>query len=359
MRLLPAGICAALLLSACTTDAGPPVDAGPTVSAPSGGRAVEPDGGADGEPVDLPVAPEDTVDSIAAGNGPPVTLTDVRLGAHEGFDRIVFEVAGGGEAGWRVAYTDDPRAQGSGAPVAVPGDAVLGITLTNIALPGDAPAEATPWNGRDDQTIAGAAVLDTLVEDSLFEGHHTFFAGLDARRPFAVGLLSAPQRIVVDVLAEEPEASVALSRRCESPAGFSIAYPDGWSVNSGMTVPACTRFAPRPFTVPPATDARVGAVTARVEGIPLERVARSEPGEERSRNETTVDGRPAVRIERVSTGAGLWPAGVRSTDYVVDLGAGEDGPRTLVINTIGLPQFDYARNVRVLDGMIETVTIPD
>ncbi|WP_324277184.1 AMIN-like domain-containing (lipo)protein [Blastococcus brunescens] len=68
-----------------------------------------------------------------------MTLTDVSLGGHDGFDRIVFELAGEGEAGWRVGYVDQPRAQGSGAPVPVPGAAALEITLTNVALPGDAP----------------------------------------------------------------------------------------------------------------------------------------------------------------------------------------------------------------------------
>ncbi|MGY2084412.1 AMIN-like domain-containing (lipo)protein [Blastococcus sp. SYSU DS0539] len=311
-----------------------------------------------GSAVDLgPVAEGDTADSIAAGDTPPVTLTDVRLGAHEGFDRIVFEVAGEGEAGWQVGYTEQPQAQGSGAPVAVPGDAVLGITLTNLALPGDAPEGVDPWEGPDQQTIAGATVLDTLVEDTLFEGRHTFFAGLDARRPFGVGLLSSPQRIVVDVLAEEASAPVALSQRCDSPAGFSIAYPESWSVNPGDVVPACTRFAPDPFTVPPGTDARVGAVTAYVEEIPFDRIAGQSEGQEISRTDTTVDGRRAVRIERVSAGEGLWPEGVRTTDYVIDLGDGDDGPRTLLVNTVGLPQFDYARNVAVLDRMIETVTI--
>ncbi|WP_346622883.1 hypothetical protein [Blastococcus montanus] len=302
-----------------------------------------------------PIGDGDTAESIATGDGPLVALTDVRLGAHEGFDRIVFEVAGEGEAGWRVGYTDDPRAQGSGAPVEVPGEAVLGITLTNLALPGDAPEGVQPWDGPDQQEIAGATVLDTLVEDTLFEGHYTFFAGVDRERPFAVGALTSPQRIVVDILAEEPAAPVALSQRCESPAGFAISYPESWSVNSGETVPACTRFAPEPFTVPAGTDARVGAVTASVEPVPFDRVAGSGPDEVQSRTETTVGGRTAVRIERVSSGEGLWPEGVRTTSYVVDLGEGDDGPSTLVVNTVGLPQFDYARNVRVLDRMVETL----
>ncbi|MGY2075984.1 AMIN-like domain-containing (lipo)protein [Blastococcus sp. SYSU DS0828] len=314
----------------------------------------------DEEPGTLqPVGDGDTAESIAAGDGPLVALTDVRLGAHEGFDRLVFELAGEGEAGWRVGYTDEPRAQGSGAPVEVPGDAVLGITLTNIALPFDAPEGVQPWEGPDQQAIAGATVLDTLVEDTLFEGHYTFFAGVDRERPFAVGLLNSPQRIVVDILAEEPAAPVALSQRCESPAGFALSYPESWAVNPGDTVPACTRFAPDPFTVPPGTDARVGAVTASVEPAPFDRVANPAGAEELSRTDTTVGGRTAVRVERVSSGEGLWPEGVRTTSYVVDLGEGEDGPRTLVVNTVGLPQFDYARNVRVLDRMVETLELTE
>ncbi|CCG02961.1 AMIN-like domain-containing (lipo)protein [Blastococcus saxobsidens] len=371
MRFLPAGVCAALLLTACTTDGGPPADAdpdptaSPTATEPRDDPAGEPSGEPSDEPSDdgsealEPVGAGDTAESVAQGNGPPVALTDVRLAAHEGFDRIVFEVAGEGEAGWEIGYTDEPRAQGSGAPVEVPGDAVLGITLTNIALPGDAPEDVQPWEGAAQLTAAGAAVLDTLVEDTLFEGRYTFFAGLDRQRPFAVGSLPSPQRIVVDVLADELTAPVGLSQRCESPAGFSISYPEGWSVNSGLTVPACTRFAPEPFTVPPGTDARVGAVTASVESIPFDRVAGSGSADVRSRSETTVDGRAAVRIERVSSGEGLWPEGVRTTSYVVDLGEGEDGPRTLVVNTIDLRQFDYARNVRVLDRMVGTLEFPE
>lgn len=368
MRLLPAaGICSALVLTACTADDRPPADAGPTVTATATAPATatdgaEPDGEApddeapdDGGDALQPVGNGDTAGSTAPGEGPPVALVEVELAAHEGFDRIVFQVAGEGEPGWQVGYTDDPRAQGSGAPVEVPGEAVLGITLTNIALPGDAPEGVEPWEGASQLRLADANVLDTLVEDTLFEGRYTYFAGLDRERPFAVGMLESPQRLVVDVLAEEPAAPVALSQRCQSPAGFAVSFPASWSVNSGLTVPACTRFAPEPFTVPPGTDARVGAITASVESIPYDLVAGSGSSEEVSRTDTTVDGRTAVRIERVSSGQGLWPEGVRSTGYVIDLGEGEDGPRTLVVNTIDLRQFDYRRDVEVLDRMVETL----
>ncbi len=363
MRRLAAGICAALALAACgssddastqpdDTAAGAPTSSPPTSAPPTGAGPSGPGGD---QPVE-PIAVGDVDESAADGTGPPVTLTDVRLGAHDGFDRIVFELAGEGQAGWQVGYTGAPRSQGSGLPVDVPGHAVLGITLTNIALPGDAVPGAQPWE-EGNLRVDSSAVLDTVVTDTLFEGRYAFFAGLDQQRPFAVGQLSSPQRIVVDLLDEQPTSSTELSQRCESPAGFAISYPEGWAVNSGETVDACTRFAPESFSVPPATDARVGSVTASVETIPFDRLVSSGTAEPDSRQETTVDGHPAVRIQRVTAGEGLYPPGIRMTSYVVELEPGDDGPRTLVVDTVGLPQFDYARNVRMLDRMVETIDI--
>lgn len=355
MRLMAAGLCAGLVLTACGTGDDVPR------AQPSGTTAPPTTPGGATDPVEdrprEPISAGDLADSEAAGEGLPVVLSDVRLGAHPGFDRIVFELAGDGSAGWQVGYQDDPRSQGSGEPVEVPGQAVLGITLTNIALPGDAPSDVEPWSGPGRQALDQGTVLETLVVDTLFEGHYTFFAGLDGKRPFAVGMLDSPQRIVVDLLVEETRASVALSQRCESPAGFAIAYPEGWAVNSGETVPGCSRFAPEPFRVPPATDARVGAVTASVEAVALDRIASAQWAPVVSRTDTTVDGRSAVRIERVSVGQGLYPPGIRMTSYLVDLEPGDGGPRTLVVDTVGLPQFDYARNVGILDRMIETLEI--
>lgn len=363
MRVLVAGVCAAFALTACGSSDGSPeqpddTGAAPPTSAPStsaSATSAEPSAPGEDQPVE-PIAVGDVDESATEGSGPPVTLTDVRLGAHDGFDRIVFELAGEGQAGWQIGYTGAPRSQGSGQPVDVPGHAVLGITLTNIALPGDAVPGAQPWEPGS-LRVHESAVLDTVVTDTLFEGRYAFFAGLDEQRPFAVGQLSSPQRIVVDLLDEEPTSSTELAQRCESPAGFAISYPEGWAVNSGETVPACTRFAPESFSVPPASDARVGAVTASIEPAAFDRIAASDTPGQSSRTETTVDGRRAVRIQQVSVGQGLYPLGIRMTTYLVDLEPGDDGPRTLVVDTVGLPQFDYARNVRMLDRMVETVEI--
>ncbi len=353
MRRLATAVCTVLVLSACGTSG----QAGDTTSPPEPTATTS---GAPSGPDDRPAEPVATggVDESAAdGDGLPVALVDVRLGAHDGFDRIVFELAGEGRAGWQVGLTGAPLSQGSGRPVDVPGPAVLGITLTNIAVPADAPSGVRPWSGPDRQSSDGAAVLDTLVADTLVEGRYSFFAGLDQQRPFAVGQLTSPQRIVVDLLEEEPTSTTKLSERCESPAGFTISYPEGWAVNSGETVPACTRFAPESFDVPPGTDARVGSVTASVEDIPFDRVASPQTPGPGGRTETTVDGHRAVRIEQVSAGQGLYPPGIRMTGYVVELEPADDGPRTLVVNTVGLPQFDYPRNVRILDRMVQAMEL--
>jgi hypothetical protein len=352
MRFLAAGLCAGLILTACGGgDDGPP-------AGPGGVEAAQPTAGggsAATEDRDVgPIARGDVADAEAAGDGPAVVLTDVRVGAHRGFDRIVFEVAGEGQAGWQVGYHGDPRPAG---PIEVPGEAVLGIVLTNIAQPGDAPGVREPWSGPGRLGLDGTAVLETLVAGGLVEGRHTFLAGLDRRRPFAVGQLDSPPRVVVDLLEAEPRTSVPLSQRCESPAGYAIAYPEGWSVNSGETVPACTRFSPDPFRVPAGTDARVGAITASVRSSSFDRIVSSQVPPIAGRTDIMLDGRRAARIERVSLGQGLYPAGVRMTGYVVDLEPVDAGPRTLVVDTVGLPTFDYAQNTRVLDRMMATLEL--
>lgn len=311
------------------------------------------DGGGSGGLEPIGQGGTDDVDVEATGSA--VTLTDVRLGAHDGFDRIVFELAGDGEAGYEIGYTEDPRSAGSGRPLEVPGEATLGITLTNLLLPPDAPEGVEPWDGQERLEIDGTSTLEALVADTLYEGRYAFYAGLDQQRPFAVARLSDPQRIVVDVLDRQP-GEVTLGERCTSPAGFAVDHPSDWSVNAGETVPACSRFSPQDFDVPDATDVRVAAIAFSVEPVAFDRVTQEQPGEQ-ARRELTVDGRDAVRIERTATGQGFWPEGTPSTRYAVALEDGEHGPRTLVADTVGLPKFDYQRNVEVLDAMIGTLDL--
>jgi hypothetical protein len=131
-----------------------------------------------------------------------VVVTDVRVGSHDGFDRVVFEIGGEGQAGWFTGYDDDPRSDGSGEPVEVAGDAALRVALTNIAPPHaeDQPEGVTRWEG----DVAGPAggVITEVVDDLIFEGNHAFFIGLDQERPYLITRLQDPQRVVIDIVTE-------------------------------------------------------------------------------------------------------------------------------------------------------------
>jgi len=72
----------------------------------------------------------DTAPAERSGDG--LTVVDVRVGAHDGYDRLVLELAGEGTVGWRVEYDDDPRTPGEGAQVDLAGDATLSILLDGV-----------------------------------------------------------------------------------------------------------------------------------------------------------------------------------------------------------------------------------
>jgi hypothetical protein len=120
--------------------------------------------------------------------------TAVRVGEHEGYDRVTFEFSGSGTPSFQVQYTDDPRSQGSGDPVPVEGDAVLQVTVTSVQVPEDpAPSMTTPDT---DGTVF--AQVEGIWGG--FEGYGETFLGIDGgERPFKVTVLQDPMRLVVDV----------------------------------------------------------------------------------------------------------------------------------------------------------------
>lgn len=126
----------------------------------------------------------------------PIAVTDVRVGLHDGYDRIVFDIEGEGEAGWMARYTDRAAAQGSGADIELEGDVVLDISVTGAALPFD--IDATPFAAERVDPGDLAVVLD-IANDNIFEGNHHFVIGLSDRTPFRVFSLDDPQRVVLDI----------------------------------------------------------------------------------------------------------------------------------------------------------------
>ncbi|WP_407317221.1 hypothetical protein UQW22_12075 [Isoptericola halotolerans] len=125
-----------------------------------------------------------------------LTVTDVRVGLHEEYDRVVFDLEGTGTPGWRVEYVEEALEPGRGDEVEVDGDAVLEVGITGTAMPMDSGVEEY---GGDPVAGPGESV-EEVVYRFVFEGTATAFVGVDGEpRPFRVLTLSDPTRMVVDV----------------------------------------------------------------------------------------------------------------------------------------------------------------
>ncbi|MFP4636435.1 MAG: hypothetical protein ACLFRD_11280 [Nitriliruptoraceae bacterium] len=129
-----------------------------------------------------------------------LAVTEVRIGAHEGFDRVTFELEGESTAGWFVAFEDEPTSQGSGEPIEVAGDAHLGVALRNISLPPDLPDEVERWEEGELAAPSETEAVVEVVQDTVFEGIELFYIGLDERTSYRIDRFDDPQRVVVDVL---------------------------------------------------------------------------------------------------------------------------------------------------------------
>lgn len=207
-----AALAAALLLgpglAACSDDA-TPQDGTEATQEPADSDAEN--GAADGEETDdgddatvEPLAGEPSTEDVAADpQRGSLAVTEVRVGSHEGFDRLVLELDGEGSAGWYVGYAPDGQAtaQGSGEPIDVAGDAVLEVAIRGVAYPGDLPEGIQPWDGQRLDGPEGGVIVE-VVEDTLFEGLHTFPVGTTGEQPFLVERFQDPQRVVIDIFHE-------------------------------------------------------------------------------------------------------------------------------------------------------------
>jgi hypothetical protein len=223
-------LAAALVLGACTGDDDPGGEASPTAATTAPGGSPTPSGSPSG-PASPSASPDDrgdddttdgttddttddtTGDEPARGTSPfpanaepdtsepsgdaRLTVTDIRVGEHDGYDRVVFDLGGAGTPGWRVEYVDEAIDDGSGNPVEVDGDAILQVVISGTAMPADSGVEEY-----DGTTLApdDTEAVEEVVYRFWFEGYTTAFVGVDdERKPFRVFSLTEPARVVVDV----------------------------------------------------------------------------------------------------------------------------------------------------------------
>lgn len=179
-------------LAACGSEPAAPASTGPPASAESV-PAAAPDVEAPGLEADTVGWTVGVVDLGADGDDQAV-LTDLRVGRHEGFDRVVFELDRAPAV--HVEYVDRPvRACGSGEVVELPGEGWLEVRLGGARGHTEAGEPTVPVARRE----PGYPSVLALARTCDFEGVVTWVAGVEAPTPFRVARVEDPARVVVDV----------------------------------------------------------------------------------------------------------------------------------------------------------------
>lgn len=146
-----------------------------------------------------PPFPADTTpDTADPSADAALTVTDVRVGHHDGYDRVVFQLGGTGTPGWRVEYVDAAVEDPTGETVEVAGDSPLQVVLTGTAYPFDTGQTEFPL--RQPVAAAGTTAVTEAVLLGTFEAQSQAFVGVTGEpRPFRAYLLPDPARVVIDV----------------------------------------------------------------------------------------------------------------------------------------------------------------
>jgi hypothetical protein len=188
-----------LLVAACggddTTEPAAPQTTTPAVPSPTASPddATPPPSPPPSEPASPPAtAPPtdswstDDVSVAFSGTVPPTpTLVALRVGSHpqEGYDRMAFEFSE--LPGYQVGYREEIVYDGSGEPVALPGEAFLQLVF-NPAQAHDDEGNSTLATPPVEPVTVGSAALESYVLNGDFEGYVAIALGLTAESGFRV-----------------------------------------------------------------------------------------------------------------------------------------------------------------------------
>lgn len=197
---LTAFIAALVLLAGCTgTDPSvsqpvsqesptPVASAPPTSTAPVPTTEPIPSEDIGAFTCDLPIVESGTV---AVAN-----IVDIRVGTHDGYDRVVFEFEQGTPE-LTLDRAQPPFTQdGSGLPIEVDGSSFLGLVMRGGTKQTD--AGTSSYDGSTD-IAAGFPALVHFIEAGDVERQSTWYLGLTGEACVRVLLLEGPPRLVIDV----------------------------------------------------------------------------------------------------------------------------------------------------------------
>ena len=136
----------------------------------------------------------------------PAELTDVRVGRHACYDRVVFDVGGSDPVGFTASYVPVVQADGSGEEVPVEGAAALQVVIRAPYLGTHDPQawDDMPRVGDDlvaASQLSGWNALRDVVFAGTFEGQSTLAVGIHEKRAFRVWTLESAdrQRVILDI----------------------------------------------------------------------------------------------------------------------------------------------------------------
>ena len=140
--------------------------------------------------------------------------------------------------------------------------------------------------------------------------------------------------------------------------GFEIAYPVGWHTDELTPDQRCSFFDPEPFEIVEGSEFPLTAIEAHplgAEGRSFDQIVKDMTNpmfeEMVSREDLTVQGFPAVRIETAATGEGLLDKGTRTYAYLID----RDGEPFLVQTHTHLADGGYGRVTAILDKALASL----
>ncbi|MGI8627750.1 MAG: AMIN-like domain-containing (lipo)protein [Geodermatophilaceae bacterium] len=156
----------------------------------------------------------DPVQDISSPQGS--SITDVRVGANEGFDRFVVEFEDDVGA-YFVSYVTQVSEDGSGDPVPVEGTAFVQVTLAGVPNDPQAPQDTI------DADLTG--LVQVVGAGAGFEATVSYGLGTAAASGFRAFVLTEPSRLVVDIAHPDvvPTATNTADPTAESTAATSEA----------------------------------------------------------------------------------------------------------------------------------------
>ena len=123
-------------------------------------------------------------------------ITDVRVGTHDGYDRVVFEFASGLPDAVIEAVLPPFYADPSGLEIEVAGSAFLKVTMQGASKV--SPDGGVTYDGSTNFE-PGFDQLEQLVEAGDFEAVSSWYLGLNGGGCIRVLTLADPSRIVIDI----------------------------------------------------------------------------------------------------------------------------------------------------------------